>query len=317
MKVAIIGSGAMGCRFGVMLFNKGHEVLLVDRWVEHLDNIKTKGLEVVDERGTHYLQIDAALPEDAQGQFDLLILLTKSMQSEEIISDCLHLVNDETYVLTLQNGVGNIEILEKFFPSHQILAGVTTYATELLGPGKVQMLGSGDSLIMQADGKESETVKKLTKELNDAGMRITLSADTCISIWEKLAFNCVLNTLCTLTQSPVGQVGSYKDIDEVINPIVDEVTTVAHAEEIYISKDSILKMIKTAIEPSQSGHHIPSMMQDVLNGRQTEIDYINGAVVRIAKKHHLSVPNNQLITHLIKMLEGIRKKIIRFKEERK
>ncbi|WP_066157060.1 ketopantoate reductase family protein [Halalkalibacter krulwichiae] len=306
MKIAIAGSGAMGCRFGSMLFEAGNEVLLVDRWETHVKKIRENGLAIKKEDRNQVLYMDASLPEESEGTFDLVIVFTKSMQTDEMVKSCRHLIGDHTRVLTLQNGLGNIETLETYVPKSRLLAGVTTFGTELLGPGHIQALGTGHVHIMQVDGGESEAVKEICAVMNAAGMNVEVSRDVLISIWNKVAFNAVLNTLCTIINDTVSAVGSYQQIDEVINAIVDEIIVVAEAEGINLNKEVIVKMIVDVFDPKMSGNHLPSMVQDLHSGRPTEIDYLNGAIVEKAKRHNIAVPTNELIYHLIRMLEGRR-----------
>src|SRR5699024_9290927 len=306
MEIAIAGAGAMGCRFGFMFHEAGNQVLLIDNWKEHVETIQHKGLVVVDEKGSRQLNIAASLPAESHGLFDLLIIFTKSMQSEEMIKSCRHLVNEDTYVLTLQNGIGNLETLQQFFANSQLLSGVTTFATELLGPGEIQALGSGDTRIMQVNAKEISTLNHIVDIMNQSGMHTKISQDVYKSIWEKVAFNCVLNPLCTLMNHSVATVGKYEKIQDVMKGIVDEVILVAQAEGIYINRKSILSMIEGAFSPSLSGRHLTCMLQDVMNGRASEIDYLKGAIMRKGEKHGIAVTYNELITHLIKMLESVK-----------
>lgn len=308
MKIAIAGSGAMGCRFGSMLHESGNNVLLIDNWVEHTKTINNQGLTIVNEKGSHKQQITACLPEEAVDEVDLLIVFTKAMDTDSMVNRCQKLIGTNTRILTLQNGLGNVETLEKYVPANQIIAGVTTFGTELLGPGKIQALGSGEVQIMQVDVEDTKDVQRIANTMNEAGMNVEISKNVMVSIWNKVAFNCVLNTLCTLMNDTVSAVGSYSRVDEVINDIVDEIILVAEKEKVYLNKDEIINMISTVFDPKMSGNHLPSMLQDMVNGRRTEIDYLNGAIVQKAEKYNIPVPVNRLIAHLIKMMEEIRDK---------
>jgi 2-dehydropantoate 2-reductase len=306
MKIAIAGSGAMGCRFGSMLFEAGNDVLLVDGWPNHVEAINNKGLEIVNEKGTYIQGITASFPHEARGEVDLLIVFTKAMQTDFMVHSCKHLISEETRVLTLQNGIGNIETLEKYVSKDRLIAGVTTFGTELIGPGKIQALGSGIVQIMQVDGEETNEIQTIANVMNEAGMNVEISSEVFVSIWNKVAFNCVLNTLCTLMKNTVGAVGSYSEIEEVIIEIVDEIVLVAHAENVLIEKNEIVNMIMKVFDPFMAGNHLPSMLQDMENGRKTEIDYLNGAIVKKAELYQIPVPVNRLISHLIKMMEETR-----------
>ncbi|KAA9023658.1 ketopantoate reductase family protein [Niallia endozanthoxylica] len=303
MKIAIAGAGAMGSRFGYMLYEAGNEVLLMDGWPEHVKAIQEKGLHVVLDSGEVNSQIPISLFSESKGGFDLIIIFSKSMQTEQVMRSCRHLINDYTYILTLQNGLGNIEVIEKYVPKNRLLAGVTTYAAELIGPGKIQALGSGDTHMMSVDGNMSTDLIRIVDVFNDANLNPKLSADVFTSIWTKVAFNAALNPLCTLANNTVAFVGSYKNIKEVVSVIIDEILLVAQAEKVRLDRDEVMDMIFSVFDPAMSGHHLPSMLQDIQNGRKTEIDYLNGAIVKKAEQYNIPVPNNRLIYHMIKMLE--------------
>lgn len=303
MKIAIAGAGAMGSRFGYMLHKDGNDVLLIDGWEDHVAAINRDGLKVKLDNNEDIVKISCSLLSKAEGDFDLIIVFTKSMMTEEVINSCKHLIQENTIVLTLQNGLGNVEIIEQYVSRSQLLAGVTTYATELLGPGKIQALGSGITEMMQVDGNVTNELNLIVETFNAAGINTKISPNVFSSIWTKVAFNAALNPLCTLMNNTVASVGSYSQIEDVVNGIINEILAVAKEEKVDLNREKILHMIYGVFDPAMSGHHLPSMLQDLLNGRKTEIDYLNGAIVKKAEKHGLSVPNNLLIYHLIKMLE--------------
>jgi 2-dehydropantoate 2-reductase len=307
MNIAIAGSGAMGCRFGWRLYQSGHDVLLIDSWKDHVKAIQANGLEVKTENGSSISKIPASFPSDSKGTAELLIVFTKAMQTQSMVESCLHLIGDKTWVLTLQNGLGNIEIIERYVPKHRILAGVTTFATELLAPGKIQALGSGDTEIMRVEGEISEEVEEIARMMDAAGLRTVISPSALISIWNKVAFNCVLNPLCTLMNNTVGAVGSYSGIMDLAGRIIDEIILVAKAENIQLHRETIIAMIEKQFDPKMASHHLASMLQDMQSGRKTEIEYLNGAIVKKGEQYGIPVPNNEFIYHLILMMEETRK----------
>jgi len=308
MKIAIAGSGAMGSRFGYMLHQSGNDVLLVDKWDEHIHEINCHGLTVINEEGRKISKVKATRPEETTKKVELLIVFTKAMDTDSMLSSCKKIIGEKTRVLTLQNGLGNIETLEKYVTQDRVLAGVTTFGTELIGPGKIQALGSGAVQITQADGKITEEVQQIAAIMNDAEMNAEVSANALTSIWNKVAFNCVLNTVCTLMNDTVSAVGNYSQVNEVIEAIIEEIILVAEKEEIRLNKEEITNMITEVFDPRMSGNHLPSMVQDMENGRKTEIDYLNGAIVSKGEQHDIPVPINRMITHFIKMMEEIRDK---------
>lgn len=304
MNIAIVGAGAMGSRFGSALFNGGHEVILLDTWKKHIEEIKQNQLKIENEYGIINVPVQASFPEDSKQKTDIIIIFTKSMDTEEMIKRCLHLITEETKVLTLQNGIGNIEVLTSYIPRKQLFAGTTTYTANLKNPGHVAAFGSGDSEIMHVDGDRVDEAKKIVSIFNESGLRTTLSSNVIKSIWEKAAFNSVLNTLCTLTSSTVRTVGSYDSIEEIINGVLDEIELVANAEDVQFDKQKVKDTINGVFDPAMSGNHYSSMYHDIQNGRKSEIEFLNGAIVQKAKKFNISVQYNTLLFHLIKMLEN-------------
>ncbi|SDH16438.1 ketopantoate reductase [Alteribacillus persepolensis] len=303
MKIAIAGAGAMGSRFGFMLHSAGNDVVLLDMWQEHVRAIQNKGLEVVHDSGQETITIEASHPRDYYGKPDVFILFTKAMQTEDMLCKCQHLLGADVKVLTLQNGLGNIDVIEQRMPKENIFAGVTTFAAKLLKPGQVEALGSGDTEIMQIYGNDTEALLHLIDTFNHANIHAALSQDVMKSIWQKAAFNSVLNPLCTLMQNTVAAIGGYSRIDQLIEPLVEEIITVAKAEEVILEKENMLRMIRGVFDPSMSGHHMSSMYHDVKNGRKTEVDFLNGAIVEKAQRYHIDVPYNHMLYHLISMLE--------------
>ena len=145
MKIAIAGAGAMGSRFGLMLHQSGNEVLLIDGWAEHVQQIKEHGLQA----NFNGKEVEAKLPivlqseVEKEDQVDLIILFTKAMQLEKMLQDIQSLIKKDTEVLCLLNGIGHEDIIEKFVPMENIYIGNTMWTAGLEGPGQVKLFGSG------------------------------------------------------------------------------------------------------------------------------------------------------------------------------
>jgi 2-dehydropantoate 2-reductase len=207
-------------------------------------------------------------------------------------------------VLTLQNGLGNIEALRSYVPESRLLAGTTTLGTELLGPGHIRALGSGETVLGALGPASSEYPERLVLTLSAAGLPARVADDTLGVIWAKVAFNCVMNTLCAIASIPVSALGRYDGFDELASSILAEVAAVARAEGVYVDKAAALRLMKAQFDPSASGSHLASTLQDLMNGRRTEIAHLNGAIAVRAAEHGLDAPLNALITRLIQLLEA-------------
>jgi 2-dehydropantoate 2-reductase len=331
MKITIAGSGAMGCRFGAALFAAGHQVLLLDGWAEHVAAINAGGLRVTDEAGTRVLPVPAAgLPAGSADQADLVIVFTKATATAAVAAASTGAIGPGTLVLTLQNGLDNIESLLAHVPAARLLAGTTTLGTELLGPGHIRALGSGDTAFGPLPGEASagsasagrasageasageasageagiEGAERVRAALAGAGISVRVAPNALELIWAKVAFNCVMNTLCSIASIPVSALARYDGFDALASSILDEIAAVARAEGVTVDTAAALATMKAQFDPSASGSHLASMLQDLMNSRRTEIAHLNGAVAARAARHGIAAPANTLIARLVGLLEA-------------
>jgi 2-dehydropantoate 2-reductase len=324
VKIVIAGSGAMGCRFGGALFAAGHEVLLLDGWAEHVEAINRAGLRVTDETGTRVLPVPAALFPAAHVA-DLVIVFAKATGTAAAAEAAKGAIGPATLVLTLQNGLDNIESLLVHVPPARLLAGTTTLGTELLGPGHIRALGSGDTAFGPLPGGAvageaaageaaageaaageavAESAERVRAALSGAGISVRVAPNALELIWAKVAFNCVMNTLCSIASIPVSALARYDGFDALASSILDEIAAVARAEGVTVDTAAALATMKAQFDPSASGSHLASMLQDLMNSRRTEIAHLNGAVAARAARHGIDAPANTLIAALIGLLEA-------------
>ncbi len=295
----------MGSRFGYMFKVAGQDVTLIDKWQDHVSIINRSGLTVNDNGVTKICRIPAVLPDRADGHYDLILVLTKAMQLDVMMKSIRPIIDERTNILILSNGIGNIETLEKYVSKEQIYAGVTLWTSELDGPGKVTLTGSG-SIELQKIGEGSDQFfQALIDTMNQAGFNAKVSRNVLVSIWQKAALNSVLNTYCTILSCNIGQFGGLENAVELLQPLVNECVTVAHSSGVMIDRDAILKAIGTIFDPKMGGDHYPSMYQDLHSKRRTEVDFLNGAFSRMGDRLHIATPYNHLLTDLIHAKEHL------------
>jgi len=356
MKITVAGAGAMGCRFGAALFEAGHHVTLLDGWREHVTAVNESGLRVTDATGTRTLPVPAVLfpdpahpaPDPAHpaphpthsvgavdGPADLVIVFAKATATAAVAAaaTATGAIGPSTLVLTLQNGLGNIEALLAHVPPGRLLAGTTTLGTELLGPGHIRALGSGETVLgplpdrsrpagalpggpppgtAAADaagpgafgGVAAEPAERIALALYDAGITVRTSANALEVIWAKVAFNCVMNSLCSIASIPVSALARYGGFDALAESVLDEVAAVARAEGVTVDTAAALGLMRAQFDPSASGDHLASMLQDLMNGRPTEIAHLNGAIAARAAARGVDAPVNTTISRLIGLLEA-------------
>ena len=307
MNVAILGAGAMGSLFGGSLAESGQAVTLIDVNDAHVRAIRERGLRLETDVGDRRISaLEACRPEDASTEPDLLIVFTKSLHTASALKGISRIIGPKTLVLTLQNGLGNVETIAEFVPTERVLLGTTTWPADVVGPGHVRSHGEGATRLMAAvpdiDLSQASMVSEI---LSKAGLQCVVDRTVWKAIWEKVAFNAALNSLCTITGCTVDQLGLTPEGMGLCSAVIDEVVSVATAEGIDADADRCRQTVSHAI--ARHVGHKPSMLQDMVAGRPTEIAAINGAVAGKAREHGIAVPHTEALLGLVRLIEARRK----------
>lgn len=309
MKIAIAGAGAMGSRIGLMLHRAGNEVILIDRWAAHIQMIRDHGLRANynGEDIVEHMQIYSPEEIDAKHEsVDLIVALTKSMGLREMFEEIKPIITENTYVLSLMNGLGHAEDLAEFVDRDHIILGVTMWTAAMEGPGKVKLFGTGNIELQNLAPAGAAFTKDVVQIFDDAGLNATYSQNVKYSIWRKACVNGTLNGLCTILDTNITGVGTTSTAAEMVQTIINEFALVAAKEGIELDQTEVYEHITATYDPAGIGLHYPSMYQDLIkNQRLTEIDYINGAVAAKGKKYGISTPYCTFLTQLVHAKEEI------------
>jgi 2-dehydropantoate 2-reductase len=301
-RIAILGSGAMGSLFGGCLFEGGSDVTLIDLNVSHVEAIRKHGLVLKTNAGERSIRLPAVFPQEVATIFDLVMVFTKSMHTSSALSAVRACIDPETVLLSLQNGLDNKLALTAFAPPQNVLIGITTYPADLVAPGHVESHGAGIARLAATSEPATPILKLLPELLARGGLNATVDPQVETAIWEKVAFNAALNTLCALTHSTVGQIGSDAATRGLAFAIAAEVCNTAIACGFPVNRSHVEQTLASAMQ--HHTHHKPSMLQDVLAGKPTEIEAICGAVVRHAKERGLSTPMTETVLALIRHIDA-------------
>jgi 2-dehydropantoate 2-reductase len=301
MKVAILGAGAMGSWFGGKLALGGHDVSLLTTNEAHREAVDAHGLTLKSGDQSWCVRLPIMDPSDYAETPDAVLLFTKSFQSDEALSAIADSFGETTQVLSLQNGLGNAEVIARYLPLERIMVGVTMMPIDRIAPGVVESTGHGESWFHYALKRESEFVDALEKAFVDAGLEVRLDADIHRRIWSKVAFNAGMNAICALVHGTPGTIHDSPGAQALVNDVAREVATVAAAEGLDLDLDAISRTIDFAC--TRHRDHKPSMRQDLLEGKRTEVDAINGAVVAAGKRLGVPTPLNDILTTLVKVAE--------------
>lgn len=302
LKIAIVGSGAMGCLYGYLLKRIDCQVTLIDTWEEHVKVIKEKGLTVMDGLERKTISMEAVTDASSLTEkMDLIILFVKAYDTKSAFAPCLHLIDQDTRVLTLQNGAGNIEAISCFVPKNKILSGTTAHGATMQDKGVVIHAGKGKTFIGCVEGENEEEVKEILAIFNKAGIETELKPNIEEIMWDKLLVNVGINGLTAILEIENGKLLEMEETQKLMGSLVAEAEEVARHENIKISHKLPLEHVKSVAKAT--GNNQSSMLQDLKRGRKTEIEYINGAIVR--KGHSLGVPTpyNETVELLVKAKE--------------
>ncbi|MCT1796176.1 2-dehydropantoate 2-reductase [Helcococcus kunzii] len=303
MLTYIAGSGAMGCRFGYQLHNKGNEVILLDMWEDHINAIKENGLNIVGDKEDN-VKIEIMKPSEAERKADFIILFTKAMQLPTMLESIKPIIKEDTKVLCLLNGLGHEDVMKQYLPEKNILLGVTVWTAGLKKPGEVLLTGTGSVNLQSIDKSGKEEALEIVYMMNEAGLNVTYDEDVLPSIWRKACVNGTMNSTCALQDCTIGEFFASEEAKSVVKTIISEFVTVGKALGVKLNEEEIVDYVfKTSVAAAE---HYPSMHQDLIqNHRLTEIDFINGAVARKGKELGIDTPYCRMITDLIHSKEQI------------
>ncbi|MFH1481350.1 MAG: 2-dehydropantoate 2-reductase [Pseudomonadota bacterium] len=307
MKFLVVGPGAMGCLFAVRLKKAGHEVTLLDHRKERADLINHQGVLVEGITGEYREKI-STVTEGPLTTPDFVLLCVKAYNTREAGLSMKQWIKGGAVIVTLQNGVGNLEILEEIYGRERVLGGVTAEGATLLGPGRIRHAGQGETLLGPAKGPDSPA-EALVSALNGAGFNSRAVANAHHLIWGKLVINVGINALAAIVGVKNGRVPELSGTRKIMEEAVREAVAVTTAKGIQLPyPDPLVRVIEVC--KGTSGN-IASMLQDVLGEKPTEIDFINGAIVREGAALGIATPANHTLTCLVQAIQETYRERIR------
>jgi len=295
MNIVILGAGAIGSLFGGLL-SKKNNVLLIGR-KKHIQAIKENGLKIT---GKTQLNVKISAEDSIQKinfEPDLLILTVKSYDTENATKEAKSIIGNRTVILSLQNGLGNIDKMEKIVNREKIIAGVTTHGAIFSKPGFVKHTGKGKTVLGELNGKETRRIKQIVELFNEAGIETRISKNIIRELWTKAIVNSSINPLTTFFQCKNGYLLKNPILEKTVEKICEESTKVANFEKIKLSYEDMVEKTKEVIRNTSENYS--SMLQSFKKGGKTEIDSINGKIIDIGKRNCIETPMNELLIHSI------------------
>jgi len=305
-KIVVMGAGAVGCYFGGMLSRAGHDVTLIAR-PEHVNAIEMHGLHMDCMAFQEFVSVRASVELSAIADADLVLFCVKSPDTLATIELIRPHLKPQTIILSLQNGVDNCERIRSVV-ANPVFPAVVYVATMMAGPGRLKHNGRGELVIGPWEGEiespdpiQMQMLSEISALLSRALIPCPVSSDVRRELWFKFLVNCSYNAISAIGQIEYGRMVSVESVKELIENLADEVLAIAHHEHINITKaeaSAAIDMIATTMVTQRS-----STAQDIARKKSTEIDFLNGLVVRKGRQYGIATPANQSVYALVKMIE--------------
>ena len=303
---AVVGAGAVGSFFGAMLARAGHSVTLIGR-APHVDAIAAAGLELHMDGKVEAVNILATTDIAAVATADLVLFCVKSTDTDAVAREIAPLLKPRALVLSLQNGVDNAATITRQV-RQTVVPAVVYVATAMPGPGVVMHHGRGDLEIgsLYAANAESPDLRRQLQQVVElfasADVPVVVSSDVINALWRKLLVNCAYNAISAVSQLPYGRMVALPVIRELMKAVAREVVAVAQADGQQLSFDSAIDAVEQigAAMPAQ----LSSTAQDLARGKPTEIDHLNGFIVRRGAELGVPTPVNQTLHAMVKLAES-------------
>ncbi|HUG14804.1 MAG TPA: 2-dehydropantoate 2-reductase [Thermomicrobiales bacterium] len=306
MHIVVVGAGAMGGLLGTRLAASGQDVLLYDIWTEHVEAIERLGMSIEGLDGTivRYRVRATDRPPLAIGGADLVLVEVKAHDTYDALRPFSEALKPDAYVLSLQNGLGNIEQMRRALPHHErILIGTSAHGATVLGPGRIRHAGRGPTAIGDPTLPATPRfdLSRIKATLSGAGFETEIVPNVHSAVWAKLISNVAINPLTALTGLRNGELLDDPDIWSLVEQVVAEALAVMHAAGVPPMTDDHLQHARRVMEATRP--NVSSMLQDIRRGKRTEIEAINGAVVRLGEELGVPTPVNRWITAMVRRRE--------------
>jgi 2-dehydropantoate 2-reductase len=311
MRYLVIGAGALGSVFGGFLARAGQDVTLVGR-ERHIARIRERGLDISGIWGEHLVKMENLFTDTAalRGEtFDAVLMCVKSYDTMQAVRDAALLVGTESVVVSLQNGLGNVETIAEVVGWDRTVGGRVIFGVEFVEPGSVKITVYAEEVMLGSPRQQvkRERIERIVTDFTAAGIPTLYTDEIEKYIWSKVLYNCALNPLATILRTHYGSLLEQEETRTLMHDVLKEVFEVARAHGVKLfweRYEDYVALLFSRLIPATHEHH-PSMLQDISRGKRTEIDALNGAVCTLAEKVGIAVPLNSTIRHIVKTMESL------------
>ena len=310
MRILIVGAGSIGSSFGGFMAKAGHNVTLVSQHQAHMDAIARRGLRITGIWGDHLVGGMRALTTAdglKAGEFDLIVISVKSYDTGAAVESINHLLDDNTLVLSYQNGLGNAERIAETVGWHRTIGARVIYGVRMPEPGVIDItvIAEPTALGVYSPDAPAGRVREIVAAMEKAGLPTIYTDAVATKLWQKVTYNCALNPLSALLDVNYGRLAESAHTLDIMRDIIFEVYAVGHAMNVPLeppTPQAYFDLFVNVLIPPTAAHYA-SMREDVRQGRKTEIDALNGAICRYGQLHNVPTPANLILTRLMAFFE--------------
>jgi 2-dehydropantoate 2-reductase len=308
LRFCVVGAGAMGSLYGGLLARSGCDVTLVDVWPEHVEAIRRDGLHLDGITGDLRIPIAATTRAEDVAPVDVAIILTDANSTRDAAGTARRVLRDDGFALTLQNGIGNVETLGEVLGAGRVMGGTSHHSAAPQGPGHVTHTHAAPTWIGELDGRLTGRLREMEQTLAGAGFTPVVVDNILAHIWNKFVLNCGINAISAVTGLRLGELVRTPAVDELQTRVIEEVLAVVRAKGVPLTDPDPMRTIK---DHCWKKYNKPSTLQHVEQGKRTEIDALNGALVREARRLGVPTPYNDALSLLLKGVEKHRAQTLR------
>jgi 2-dehydropantoate 2-reductase len=298
VKIAIVGCGAMGSVYAGLFAAAGHEVCAIDRWREHVEAMRSRGLRLEGASGDRTVKVNATTEAREAGACDLVILATKAGQVAAAAENTKSLLKPDTVVLSIQNGLGGPDTAAAVLGKERVMVGVVGgFGASMKGPGHAHHNGMELVRLGEFGGPITPRLETVADLWRGAGFRVKVFDDIAQLVWEKLICNCAYSGPCGLTDHTIGEVMQDRDLSRVSASCAREAFDVARKKGVRLGFDDPVAYVRDFGSKIQNAR--PSVLLDLMARRKSEIEVINGSIPRVGAEVGVSAPVNDALTALV------------------
>ena len=290
----------MGCLFAAKLVEAGNQVILVDNDPKTVSAIRKNGVRIKEGKTHRRVLVPIRKSLGNLTSCDLVVVMVKAYSTRLVARVLRGKIGSQSTILTLQNGLGNAEALSRWL-GNRVLAGSTTEASLRLGPGEIKHTGRGTTLVGELDGSKSRRVVNVVRALERASFASHVTGEVQRVVWSKAVLNSAINPVTALTRLQNDQVSRLRELRDLMLGLLEEGVKIAKAEGVKLNLAQLSITLSKVLR--STGQNLSSMLQDVVNGRKTEVRELNGMIVKLGRTHGIDTSLNSHILGLVLGLE--------------